>query len=64
MGLIYLLHQNILQLKQKTAFKGMNEEIWDTKLFMFLNLTSYSLAVSLHTTRFNIQKFYMTLALR
>ena len=31
--------------------------------FLYLNLTFKSLAVSLLTTRFNIQKFYMVLAL-
>jgi len=31
---------------------------------IYINLTFESLAVSLRTTRFNIQKFYMVLALR
>jgi len=38
--------------------------MWDTKLVMFLNLTSYILAVSLRNNRCNNQKFYMVLALR
>ena len=38
--------------------------MWDTKLFMFLNLTSYGLAVSLRTARCNNKNLYVVFALR